>query len=306
MSGRIAAFDARVVQAKPRKGEFEANLAALGEVFAQLAAEPRPYDLIVLPEAALTGYFLEGAVYELALPAEALAERLGRVVARAGGATPSTSCCGFYENADGTYYNSALYLHVGGAGSAHPARAPQDVLADLRRVRRGALSLARPALDAFDTRSAPHGDADLRRRLARDHADDRRAQGRATLIVPSASPGADSPATANSRASSAEALLRAAMPSEHGVYIFYAGLTGFEGGKGMSGSSRIVGRAANAGGGAGPRTRASCAPSSISARSTRARESAAARRSRARCLPDLWFDEALPLPRVIGADLPVD
>ncbi|MGB8204251.1 MAG: nitrilase-related carbon-nitrogen hydrolase, partial [Candidatus Baltobacteraceae bacterium] len=53
-----------VVQSKPRKGDVAANFAELGELFVQLAGEAQPYDLIVLPEAALTGYFLEGAVYE--------------------------------------------------------------------------------------------------------------------------------------------------------------------------------------------------------------------------------------------------
>ena len=59
-----------IVQSKPRKGDIASNLADLGEVFAQLAAEETPYELIVLPEAALTGYFLEGAVYELAFERE--------------------------------------------------------------------------------------------------------------------------------------------------------------------------------------------------------------------------------------------
>ena len=64
-----------IVQTKPRKGDLAANLLALEEAFAQLHGDPP--DLIALPEAALTGYFLEGGVYELAASAKSFAERLG-------------------------------------------------------------------------------------------------------------------------------------------------------------------------------------------------------------------------------------
>ena len=66
-----------VLQNKPRKGDFQANLAEVGRAFAQLAAEERPYDLVVMPEAALTGYFLEGAVYGLSQTAAEMAETIG-------------------------------------------------------------------------------------------------------------------------------------------------------------------------------------------------------------------------------------
>jgi predicted amidohydrolase len=107
-----------LVQTKPHKGDLAANFGALGDVFAQLAAEDRPYDLIVLPEAALTGYFLEGAVYELALPAAALAERLCALWNAQPGAdrAPLDLALGFYENDAGTYYNAALYLHLEAGG----------------------------------------------------------------------------------------------------------------------------------------------------------------------------------------------
>ena len=54
-----------VVQFKPVKGDVAANVATLQAIFAQLHAAGAPH-IIVLPEACLTGYFLEGAVYELA------------------------------------------------------------------------------------------------------------------------------------------------------------------------------------------------------------------------------------------------
>ena len=62
-----------IVQFKPRKGEYEGNLARLGDIFAQLdALDPRP-EVAVLPETALTAYFLEGGVREAAMTAGTLA-----------------------------------------------------------------------------------------------------------------------------------------------------------------------------------------------------------------------------------------
>ena len=232
-----------IVQVKPRKGEFEANLAALGETFAQLAAEERPYDLIVLPEAALTGYFLEGAVYELALSAEALAQRLGETWRANAGAdrAPVDIVAGFYENAEGTYYNSALYLHVDGRAQhiLHVHRKlflPTYGVFDEERF----LSRGR-RVDAFETRFGKMSllvCEDVWHAIVPTIA---ALKGARALIVPSASParGLDGDGELES-VRRWEELLRA-YASEHGVYIFYAGLAGFEGGKGMTGSSRIVG-----------------------------------------------------------------
>ena len=74
-----------IAQLKPRKGAYEANLARLGEVFGQLGAlSPRP-DVLVLPETALTGYFLEGGVREVARTAGELAADLQRTYVAACG-----------------------------------------------------------------------------------------------------------------------------------------------------------------------------------------------------------------------------
>src|SRR5208282_2522419 len=93
------------------------NLAALRGVFVQLLAGPAPPpQLIVLPEAAMTGYFLEGGVYELSLPADVFAAKLDAQWRAAGGTSPVDIVCGFFENRDGTYHNSALYATLGGPG----------------------------------------------------------------------------------------------------------------------------------------------------------------------------------------------
>jgi N-carbamoylputrescine amidase len=229
-----------IVQFKPRKGDVEANLAALGNAFAQLSAEEKPYDLIVLPEAALTGYFLEGAVYELAFPAETLAERLARLW-RECSARPVDVSIGFFENNAGTYHNSAMYLHV--APKRHrivhvhrkmflPTYGVFDEERFLSRGRR---------LQAFDTRFGRMAlliCEDMWHALMPTIA---AIKGARALIVPSASPGRG----IEGREGQLDSVrywheLLHASAVEHGVFIFYAGLAGFEGGKGMTGSSRVV------------------------------------------------------------------
>ncbi|MBV8720533.1 MAG: hypothetical protein JO277_00185, partial [Candidatus Eremiobacteraeota bacterium] len=56
---KAARLSAAIVQTKPAKGRYAENLQTAREAFAQLAE--RPPDLVVFPEAAFTGYFLEGA-----------------------------------------------------------------------------------------------------------------------------------------------------------------------------------------------------------------------------------------------------
>lgn len=103
------------VQLAPRKGEYAENLRRLGDVFAQLdALEPRPH-VAHVPEAALTGYFLEGGVREQAVTAGALARDLqSTYVARVGAGRTLELVIGFYEQWRDTLYNSAMCVRLGG------------------------------------------------------------------------------------------------------------------------------------------------------------------------------------------------
>ena len=58
-----------IAQVRPRKGAYEENLRRFGELLREAAAAGTAPDLVIAPETALTGYFVEGAVCELALPA---------------------------------------------------------------------------------------------------------------------------------------------------------------------------------------------------------------------------------------------
>lgn len=104
-----------VVQFKPRKGDYTANVARLAGVFSQIdALDPRP-DIAVFAETALTGYFVEGGVRDVAMTAGAFARDLQTQYLSAVN-TPRTLdvCIGFYEVWNNAFYNSALYVTLGG------------------------------------------------------------------------------------------------------------------------------------------------------------------------------------------------
>jgi len=185
---------------------------------------------------------LEGGVYEQAFDAESLAEQIAarwRSAALSDRA-PVDIVLGFYENAAGTYYNSALYLHVRGAHHeiVHVHRKmflPTYGVFDEERF----LSRGR-RLRVFETRFG---------RMAILICEDAwhaimptlaAIKGARMLLIPSASPGRG--LGGQSELESVEdwhdALRLHAL--EHGVFVVYAGLAGFEGGKGMTGSSCVV------------------------------------------------------------------
>ncbi len=228
-----------LLQFKPRKGAYTENLRAAGEAFAQIIAGGGA-DLIVLPEGALTGYFLEGAVYELALPAAQIATDLAKAWRDAGGGRVDL-VSGFYENDGGTYYNSAIYLEIDGATEriVHVHRKlflPTYGVFDEERF----LSRGR-SLKTFETR---YGRAailiceDVWHSIVPTIAALKDAR---ILIVPSAAPGRGVDGTGDELTSVTRwRNILTSTAAEHGVYVVYAGLVGFEGGKGLSGSSAIV------------------------------------------------------------------
>src|SRR3954468_18674048 len=104
-----------VVQFKPRKGDYPANLARLAGIFSQIdSLEPRP-DIAVFAETALTGYFVEGGIRDVAMTAGELARDLDAQYRQAvSKSRPLDVCIGFYEIWNNAFYNSALYVTVGG------------------------------------------------------------------------------------------------------------------------------------------------------------------------------------------------
>lgn len=238
MAEGVVRLPVAIVQMKPDKGQYSANLRSAGEAFAQLA--DRPPALIVLPEGAMTGYFLEGGVYDLAMSAQRFASDLASTWREACTGAAVDIAAGFFENDGGTYYNSAIYIHVEPDGEriAHVHRKmflpTYGVFDEERFLSRG------HHLGVFETaygRMALLVCEDACHSICATLA---AVKGARIIIVPSASPGRgiDGDGELTSIAAWSETLRLAA--AEHGLFIIYAGLTGFEGGKGMTGSSCVV------------------------------------------------------------------
>src|SRR5439155_14334980 len=104
-----------VAQIKPRKGDYRGNLGRLRQLFADLDhLDPRPM-VLVLPESALTGYFLEGGVRDNAVTAGTLARDLDAAYHESVTTPrPLDVAVGFYELWNSKLYNSALYVTLGG------------------------------------------------------------------------------------------------------------------------------------------------------------------------------------------------
>lgn len=229
-----------IAQIKSRKGRVEENLRQVEDVLGQLATGTTP-DLVVFPEAFLTGYFIENAVGTLALSQGELVRRLTEVYNRVyGPAGPVLELVlGFYEEARGTFYNSALYLPLGpGAGRPRVHRKvflPSYGLFDESRfVTRGshfrAFTGRRARLGLLLCEDAWHGLSGTILALA----------GAEVILIPSASPARGLHGQRPDNLSTWERLAQS-LAVEHGLFAVVAQAVGFEGGKGFSGGSVVTG-----------------------------------------------------------------
>ncbi|MDE2803553.1 MAG: NAD(+) synthase [Gemmatimonadota bacterium] len=219
-------------QIKPRKGDLDANVA-LVRSFLQPGS-----DILVFPETALTGYFVEGAASELALTRDGLVRCLGQPPEDC----PSDVVLGFYEGDTGGVYNSIAYL-TPGAGRYEVVHIHRKVFLptyglfeESRFVEPGR------TVQAFDTRFGRVGMLvceDLTHSLTASIL----ALGGANLILC----GCASPARGFAPALSRPANLvtwdriAARAASEHGVFLLLSQLAGSEGGKLFPGGSSAWG-----------------------------------------------------------------
>ncbi len=237
-----------ILQLRPRKGAYQENLAHLGERFRELGELEHPPDVLLAPESALTGYFLEGGVRDLALDADQLYRDLEKQHTGSG-SPPVDIAIGFYEVWRNQLYNSALYATLGGteAGVRHIHRKvflpTYGVFDEERFVEPGR------TVQAFDTRfgrasmmiceDAWHSMVPTLAAL----------DGAQLILIPSATParGLNPGEPNSSRPANLGRWERLAqgVAEEHGVFVAVAQLVGFEGGKAFAGGSIVMGPRGN-------------------------------------------------------------
>jgi NAD+ synthetase len=232
-----------IAQMRPHKGAYRDNLHQLGALLREVGGWPEPPELVVTPESALTGYFLEGGVRELALSGAQLFEDL-TAQHSASGAPPLDIAIGFYEVHRNQLYNSCMYASLGGsdAGIRHIHRKvflpTYGVFDEERFVEPGR------SVQAFDTRwgrAAMLICEDVWHSLTPTIA---ALDGAQVLIVPSATPARGiGPTVGDSRPANLDRWERLArsISEEHGIYVVVTQLVGFEGGKGFAGGSVLSG-----------------------------------------------------------------
>src|SRR3989454_12339941 len=247
-----------IAQLRPSKGDYGANLQKIGGVLAQVAKIDPPVDLVVFPETVTSGYFVEGGVRDVAVTAGTLFRDLTLQHAAAQ-APPIDVAVGFYEVFQNRFYNSCLYASLGNAspGNASPGDAsPRGSTPGIRYVHR---KVFLPTYGVFDEERFVERGREVHAfdtgwgRVAILICEDAwhsitgtiaALEGAQVILVPSASPargtGMDEEGTRlPTSVVRWERILRT-LAEEHGVYVAYASLVGFEGGKGFPGGSVVV------------------------------------------------------------------
>jgi NAD+ synthetase len=233
-------------QFRPTKGEYQDNVARIGAVITQAAQlDPKP-DLVVFPETATSGYFVEGGVKELAVTAGTLA----RDLAAAYQGPAIDVVVGFYERFQNHIHNSALYVTLSKKQPEvrHVHRKvflpTYGVFDEERFVDRGQDGV-RSFETSFGGKAAILICEDAWHSLAATVA---ALEGAQLLIVPSASPARglgepeDEACEGETLPASVvrwERIVRG-IAEEHGVFVALANLVGFEGGKGFPGASAVI------------------------------------------------------------------
>lgn len=239
----MSSITVALCQFRPTKGSPTANLDTIGRVFRSVAKADVPPDVLVFPEAMLTGYFLEGGVREHAMTAEKVLAELALRHAESG-APPLEVCVGCYELHDDRLHNAAIWLALGGtdAGVRHVHRkvflptygvfdeerfveAGRDVRAFDTRFGRAAMLVCEDAWHSITGTIAAVDGAQL-----------------IAIIAASPARGVAPDVTHPGQPTSLARWDRLAqdIAGEHGVYVALTQLVGFEGGKGFPGGSIVA------------------------------------------------------------------
>src|SRR5437899_3568308 len=252
-----------IAQLRPTKGDYDANLQKIGGVLAQIAKLDPPVDLVIFPETVTSGYFVEGGVRDVAVTAGTLFRDL-TLEHEAAAAPPIDVAVGFYEVFQNHFYNSCLYASLGNAspgnapsGNASSGHAsPGHASPGIKHVHR---KVFLPTYGVFDEERFVERGRDIQAfdtrfgRVAILICEDAwhsitgtiaALQGAQLVIVPSASPargtGMDEEGTRLPASVVRWERILKGIADEHGVWVAFASLVGFEGGKGFPGGSVVV------------------------------------------------------------------
>jgi NAD+ synthase (glutamine-hydrolysing) len=230
---RRPALRVGLVQFRPRKPRVPENLERVQE---RVSAAVGVHDLVVFPEACLSGYFLEGGVMEAAASADAVAHGLGA----ASEGHPDV-VLGFYERWNGRLYNSVGHFTPQG-GRYTPLHVHRKMFLPTYGVfDEGRFVEAGRALSAYDTRFGRMGML-ICEEMWHSLPPTILALGGAHLIVVvSASPAREfrPDGALPGNVERWDALAQAAAV-EHGVFVVVSQLVGSEGGKLFPGGSVAV------------------------------------------------------------------
>ena len=222
-------------QIAPAKGQVQKNLDTIADAVRQASSEGA--DLVMLPEASTSGYFLEGGVLEASLTSDELLAELSKRLS--GHKRQVDVLVGFYERSEGNLFNSAGYFSFGPAGNTCVGvyrkffLATYGVFDEERFISRGR------ELGVFQTRFGRLGillcedvwHSILPMLLA--------MHGVQVILIPSASPGRGFSGDTVENLDRYQRLMRS-VSEEHGVWCINCQLCGFEGGKGFVGGSMVI------------------------------------------------------------------
>jgi NAD+ synthetase len=222
-----------LVQFRPLKPRVSENLARVRE---RVTAAAGVDDLLVFPEACLSGYFLEGGVVEAALSAEAVAGSLGE-------ASPDHPdvVLGFYERWAGRLYNSVAHF-TPREGRYAPLHVHRKMFLPTYGVfDEGRFVEAGRTLSAYDTRFGRMGMLVCEEMWHSLPPTILAVGGAQLVVVVSASPAREFPPGGGVPANLERwDHLAASTAVEHGVFVVVSQLVGSEGGKVFPGGSIAV------------------------------------------------------------------
>ena len=221
-----------LMQLRPAKGRVEANLRAVREAVNDAAGRA---DVVVFPETALSGYFVEGGVKEVARSPGTVAAALG---------TPAPGgpdvVLGFYEEDGGPVYNAVAWFSPAG-GAYRIVHCHRKVFLPTYGVFDEARFVAAgEEFRAFDTRLGRVGMLICEEMFHSAAPALLALDGAEVLVVVAASPARDfRPKSGRPGNLDLWDLAGRAAAVEHGVFVATCHLVGSEGGKLFPGGSTV-------------------------------------------------------------------